>query len=118
MPLPGKQMPGHAARQLDQRRRPWRLVPCHEFLFVVPLPFSPRCSPTTSISGWRWAHWLNILLLGVGLEAGAWYGRTTLVPGDDRQALSRLATFRAGSWRRRPCTRSRRWSASSAPRPA
>jgi hypothetical protein len=34
---------------------------------VVPLPFSPRCSPTTSISGWRWAYWLNILLLGVGL---------------------------------------------------
>ena len=30
MPLPGEQMPGHAARQLDQRRRPWRLVPRHE----------------------------------------------------------------------------------------
>ena len=30
----------------------------------------------------------------MGLEAGAWYGRTALVPGDDRQALSRLATFR------------------------
>jgi hypothetical protein len=23
-------MPGHAARQLDQRWRPWRLVPRHE----------------------------------------------------------------------------------------
>ena len=32
--------------------------------------------------------------LGVGLEAAARYGRTTLVPGDDQQALSRLATFR------------------------
>jgi len=30
MPLPGEQMPGHATRQLDQRRRPWRLVPRHE----------------------------------------------------------------------------------------
>jgi hypothetical protein len=28
--FPGEQMPGHAARQLDQRRRPWRLVPRHE----------------------------------------------------------------------------------------
>ena len=27
MPLPGEQMPGHAARELDQRRRPWRVVP-------------------------------------------------------------------------------------------
>ena len=30
MPFPGEQVPGHAACQLDQRRRPWRLVPCHE----------------------------------------------------------------------------------------
>jgi hypothetical protein len=30
VPLPGEQMPGHAARRLDQRRRPWRLVPRHE----------------------------------------------------------------------------------------
>jgi hypothetical protein len=28
--LPGEQVPGHAARQLDQWRRPWRLVPRHE----------------------------------------------------------------------------------------
>jgi hypothetical protein len=27
MALPGEQVPGHAACQLDQRRRPWRLVP-------------------------------------------------------------------------------------------
>ena len=39
-------------------------------------------------------YWLNLLLLGVGLEAGARYGRAALVPGDDRQARSRLATFR------------------------
>src|SRR5215472_4167784 len=39
-------------------------------------------------------YWLNLLLLGVGLEAAARYGRAALVPGDDRQALSRLATFR------------------------
>jgi len=30
MPLPGEQMPGHAPRQLDQWRRPWRRVPRHE----------------------------------------------------------------------------------------
>jgi hypothetical protein len=39
-------------------------------------------------------YWLNLLLLGVGLEAAARYGRAALVPGDDRQALARLATFR------------------------
>jgi hypothetical protein len=30
MPFPGEQMPGHATRQLDQRRRPWRRVPRHK----------------------------------------------------------------------------------------
>jgi hypothetical protein len=30
MPFPGEQVPGHAARQLDQRRCPWRLIPRHE----------------------------------------------------------------------------------------
>jgi hypothetical protein len=30
MPFPGEQVPGHAACQLDQRRRPWRLVPRYE----------------------------------------------------------------------------------------
>jgi hypothetical protein len=39
-------------------------------------------------------YWLNILLLGAGLEAAARYGRRALVPGDDRQARSRLTTFR------------------------
>ena len=39
-------------------------------------------------------YWLNLLLLGVGLEAGARYGRAALVPADDQQARSRLATFR------------------------
>ena len=38
-------------------------------------------------------YWLNILLLGAGLEAAARYGRT-LVPGDDQQARARLTTFR------------------------
>ena len=30
MSFPGEQMPGHAARQFDQRWRPWRLVPHYE----------------------------------------------------------------------------------------
>jgi len=30
VPLPGEQMPGYADLQLDQWRRPWRLVPRHE----------------------------------------------------------------------------------------
>ena len=40
------------------------------------------------------AYWLNILLLGVGLEWAARYGRKALLPGDAAQARSRLATFR------------------------
>jgi uncharacterized membrane protein len=39
-------------------------------------------------------YWLNILLLGAGLEAAARHGRTTLLPGDDQQARARLTTFR------------------------
>jgi hypothetical protein len=30
VPLPRQQMPDHAARQLDERRHPRRLVPCHD----------------------------------------------------------------------------------------
>jgi hypothetical protein len=30
MPLPGEQVPGHAARQLDERRRPWCPGPRHD----------------------------------------------------------------------------------------
>jgi TMEM175 potassium channel family protein len=39
-------------------------------------------------------YWLNILLLGAGLEAAARYGAKALVPGDDQQARARLTTFR------------------------
>ena len=39
-------------------------------------------------------YWLNILLLGVGLEWAARYGRKALMPGDAAQARERLATFR------------------------
>jgi uncharacterized membrane protein len=39
-------------------------------------------------------YWLNILLLGAGLEWGARYGRKTFVPASAQQARSRLTTFR------------------------
>jgi uncharacterized membrane protein len=39
-------------------------------------------------------YWLNILLLGVGLEWAARYGRKALMPGDAAQARERLTTFR------------------------
>jgi uncharacterized membrane protein len=39
-------------------------------------------------------YWLNILLLGVTLEWGARYGGKAFLPGDARQARSRLTTFR------------------------
>ena len=39
-------------------------------------------------------YWLNILLLGAGLEWAARYGRRALLPGDAAQSRSRLATFR------------------------
>ena len=41
--------------------------------------------------------WLNILLLGAGLEWSARYGRGAFVPGDARQARSRLNIFRRRS---------------------
>jgi uncharacterized membrane protein len=66
------------------------------FLFVVSLlPFSAAL--LAHYVGLRLAvgvYWLNILLLGVGLEWGARYGRKSFVPADDPQARSRLATFR------------------------
>jgi uncharacterized membrane protein len=66
------------------------------FLFVVSLlPFSAALlAHYVHLRLAVGVYWLNLLLLGVGLEAAARYGRTALVPGDDRQALSRLATFR------------------------
>jgi len=66
------------------------------FLFVVSLlPFSAAL--LAHYAHLRLAigvYWLNILLLGVGLEWAARYGRKALVPGDAEQAHSRLATFR------------------------
>jgi uncharacterized membrane protein len=66
------------------------------FLFVVSLlPFSAALlAHYVHLRLAVGVYWLNLLLLGVGLEAAARYGRAALVPGDDRQALSRLATFR------------------------
>ena len=66
------------------------------FLFVVSLlPFSAALlAHYVHLRLAVGVYWLNLLLLGVGLEAAARYGRVALMPGDDRQALSRLATFR------------------------
>jgi uncharacterized membrane protein len=66
------------------------------FLFVVSLlPFSAALlAHYVHLRLAVGVYWLNLLLLGVGLEAAARYGRTALVPGDDPQALSRLGTFR------------------------
>ena len=66
------------------------------FLFVVSLlPFSAALlAHYVHLRLAVGVYWLNILLLGAGLEWGARYGRKALVPGDDRQARSRLTTFR------------------------
>lgn len=66
------------------------------FLFVVSLlPFSAALLAHNvhlrlAVGG----YWLNILLLGVGLECSARYGRKALMSDDARQARSRLTTFR------------------------
>jgi uncharacterized membrane protein len=39
-------------------------------------------------------YWLNILLLGAGLEWAARYGRKAFMPGAAAQSRSRLTTFR------------------------
>ena len=66
------------------------------FLFVVSLlPFSAALlAHYVHLRLAVGVYWLNILLLGAGLEAAARYGRQALVPGDDQQARARLATFR------------------------
>jgi uncharacterized membrane protein len=66
------------------------------FLFVVSLlPFSAALlAHYVHLRLAVGVYWLNILLLGAGLEWGARYGRKALVPGDDQQARSRLTTFR------------------------
>ena len=66
------------------------------FLFVVSLlPFSAAL--LAHYARFRLGvgvYWLNILLLGAGLEWAARYGRKALLPGDAAQARSRLTTFR------------------------
>ena len=67
------------------------------FLFVVSLlPFSAAL--LAHYVHQRLAvgvYWLNILLLGAGLEWGARYGRKAFVPAGAQQARSRLGTFRS-----------------------
>ncbi len=66
------------------------------FLFVVSLlPFSAAL--LAHFTGLRLAvgaYWLNIGLLGVGLECAARYGRRMLIPDDAGRPRSRLAIFR------------------------
>ncbi len=66
------------------------------FLFVVSLlPFSAALlAHYVHLQLAVGVYWLNILLLGVGLEWAARYGRKAFVPGDDQQARARLTTFR------------------------
>jgi uncharacterized membrane protein len=66
------------------------------FLFMVSLlPFSAallaRYADLRVAVG---VYWLNILLLGAGLEGAARYGRRAFLPADAAQARSRLTTFR------------------------
>jgi len=66
------------------------------FLFVVSLlPFSAALlANNVHLRLAVGVYWLNIFLLGAGLEWASRYGRRSLVPGDALQARSRLATFR------------------------
>jgi len=66
------------------------------FLFVVSLlPFSAALlAHYVHLRLAVGVYWLNILLLGTGLEWAARYGRKAFVSGDDGQARSRLTTFR------------------------
>ncbi len=66
------------------------------FLFVVSLlPFSAALlAHYVHLRLAVGVYWLNILLLGAGLEWVSRYGRKALVPDDARQARSRLSTFR------------------------
>ena len=65
------------------------------FLFVVTLlPFSATLlADFVQLRLAIGVYWLNILLLGLGLEWSSRYGRRAFLAGDD-QALARLATFR------------------------
>jgi TMEM175 potassium channel family protein len=66
------------------------------FLFVVSLlPFSAALlAHFVHLRVGVGVYWLNILLLGAGLEWAARYGRKAFVPDDAVQARSRLTTFR------------------------
>jgi len=66
------------------------------FLFVVSLlPFSAALlAHYVRLRLGVGVYWLNILLLGAGLEWAARYGRKAFMPGDAAQARARLATFR------------------------
>lgn len=66
------------------------------FLFVVSLlPFSAALlAHSVRLPLAVGVYWLNILLLGVGLEWASRYGRNTFVSGEARQTRSRLSTFR------------------------
>ena len=66
------------------------------FLFVVSLlPFSAALlAHFVQLRLAVGVYWLNILLLGAGLEWAARYGRNAFVPDEAAQARSRLTTFR------------------------
>ena len=66
------------------------------FLFVVSLlPFSAALlAHNVDLRLAVGVYWLNIVLLGLGLEWASRYGRETFVSGEAKQARSRLSTFR------------------------
>lgn len=66
------------------------------FLFVVSLlPFSAALlAHYVRLRLGVGVYWLNILLLGAGLEWAARYGRKAFMPDDAAQARARLFTFR------------------------
>lgn len=66
------------------------------FLFVVSLlPFSAALlAHNVDLRLAVGVYWLNILLLGLGLEWASRYGRETFVSGEAKQTRSRLSTFR------------------------
>src|SRR5262249_20736767 len=74
------------------------------FLFVVSLlPFSAALlAHYVRLRRGVGVYWLNILLLGAGLEWAARYGRKALMPDDAARTRSRLPRSAAGScWRKR-----------------
>jgi uncharacterized membrane protein len=90
------------------------------FLFVVSLlPFSAALlAHYVHLRLAVGVYWLNILLLGAGLESSARCGRRALLAADAGPAQSRWPCSGAGSCSPRSCTRWPRWSAWPAPWPA